>query len=160
MNNKSGFTLIELIIGIGVLAVLSVVGTTSYFGYRNRALLDSEGTKAVEYFREAFSRARSQQTGDNTTSTAWAINIVNGGTDYYELLIGGVGGTSVDRVYLGSGISFTATTSSVTRELAGGSTTTPLSTAINFGLISSANSTLTEEISIATNGKITRTKSY
>lgn len=161
MTKERGFTLMEMVLAMGIMAILATVATTTYFGYRNRAILDREGTKAVAYFREALTRAEAQQGVEGTTSTIWAINIYNTSTsDYYELLIGGVGGTSIDRVYLRPGITFTATTSSVTRVLVGGATTTPLSTAINFGFVVTSDNTLTEEISIGTNGKITRTKSY
>ena len=151
MKEQRGFTLVEMIIVIGITATLAVIATTNYFGYRNRVLIDGEGSKAVEYFREAITRARSQQ--DNVT---WAIHVVNGATDYYELISSS---TPVDRIYIGSGVTFTATTTSATSTLVGGLTTALLESPINIGLITT-NGSLSEEITIGTDGKVTRVKSY
>lgn len=151
MREQKGFTLIEMIIVVGITAVLAVIGATNYFGYRNRVLIEGEGSKAVEYFREAITRARSQQ--DNVT---WAIHINNGATDYYELISSS---TPVDRRYIASGVTFTATTTSATSTLVGGTTRAPLASPINIGFIVTGSS-LSEEITIGTDGKVTRTKNY
>jgi len=147
MKIQKGFTLVELLIVMGILAILAVVATSNYFAYRNRVNIDGEGSKAVEYFREAITRARSQQDGVD-----WA-------SDYYELLSGGATGTPVDRIYLSSGVAFTATTSSSTVTLTGGPTIAPVPSQINIGFITT-DEALSEEIIIGTNGKVTRTKSY
>ena len=154
MKIQKGFTLVELLIVMGILAILAVVATSNYFAYRNRVNIDGEGSKAVEYFREAITRARSQQDGVD-----WAIHIDNGASDYYELLSGGATGTPVDRIYLSSGVTFTATTSSSTVTLTGGPTIAPVPSQINIGFITT-DEALSEEIIIGTNGKVTRTKSY
>ncbi|KKU18141.1 MAG: hypothetical protein UX31_C0013G0019 [Candidatus Nomurabacteria bacterium GW2011_GWA1_46_11] len=154
MKIQKGFTLVELLIVMGILAILAVVATSNYFAYRNRVNIDGEGSKAVEYFREAITRARSQQDGVD-----WAIHIDNGASDYYELLSGGATGTPVDRIYLSSGVAFTATTSSSTVTLTGGPTIAPVPSQINIGFITT-DEALSEEIIIGTNGKVTRTKSY
>src|SRR3989344_5750037 len=153
MKIQKGFTLVELLIVMGILAILAVVATRNYFAYRNRVNIDGEGSKAVEYFREAITRARSQQDGVD-----WAIHIDNGASDYYELLSGGATGTPVDRIYLSSGVAFTATTSSSTVTLTGGPTIAPVPSQINIGFIAT-DEALSEEIIIGTNGKVTRTKS-
>ena len=106
----------------------------------------------MAYFREAIDRARSQQ-----DSVVWAIHIENGESDYYELRSGGINGTSVNRIYLSQGVTFT--TASVTKALVGGSTTTPLGEPINIGLVINGGS-LTNTITIETNGRITRAKNY
>ena len=154
MKIQKGFTLVELLIVMWILAILAVVATSNYFAYRNRVNIDGEGSKAVEYFREAITRARSQQDGVD-----WAIHIDNGASDYYELLSGGATGTPVDRIYLSSGVAFTATTSSSTVTLTGGPTIAPVPSQINIGFITT-DEALSEEIIIGTNGKVTRTKSY
>lgn len=160
MKQQRGFTLTEILTSIGILAIVASVGVVNYSGYRNKVNLDGEGTKAVYYLREAIARARSQQTVDNGTSTVWAIHIDNTDTqDYYELLSGGIGGASVDKVNLSYGVTFTATTSDATIVLGGGPTLQPLSVVLNFGL-QIPNTNLREEISVGTNGKITRTKYY
>jgi len=159
MKKQFGFTLIELLITMGIMAVLATLATTSYLGYRDRVIIDREGTKAVEYLREGIGRARSQQVAGNSTSTVWAIHIDTGASDYYELLSGGATGTSVDRAYLRTGVTFTATTSNATQALHGGSTLEPLDTSIIFGLIVTGTS-IREEIVIEPSGKITRTKYY
>ncbi|MCR4261104.1 MAG: hypothetical protein NUV96_02130, partial [Candidatus Colwellbacteria bacterium] len=107
-----------------------------------------------EYVREALSRARSQQGGVD-----WAISIYNGTDDYYELLSGGVGGTSTNRMYLGSGVTFSTSTISTTTTITGGPTISPLGAQMDVGLITTSGS-LSEQITISTNGKIVRVKSY
>ena len=154
MKAQNGFTLIELLIVIGIMTILAVVAVNNYFAYRNKVNIEGEGDRAVEYFREAIARARSQQDG-----VTWAIHIDNGASDYYELLSGGATGTPVDRIYLSSGVTFTATTSSSTVTLIGGSTIAPVASQINIGFITT-DEALSEEIIVETNGKVTRTKSY
>lgn len=44
MNSKSGFTLVELMVVVGILAILSGVATPAYINYQNRA----RQTEAVE----------------------------------------------------------------------------------------------------------------
>ena len=154
MKRQNGFSLIELLLVMGIAVILAAVTTTNYLSYRIRVVIEKEGNQAVEYFREGIGRARSQQDG-----VTWAININNGASDYYELLSGGATGTSVGRIYLDSGVTFTATTSSSTSVLTGGSTITPVPSQINIGMITT-NEVYSEEITIKTNGQVTRVKNY
>ncbi len=154
MKRQNGFSLIELLLVMGIAAILAAVTITNYLNYRIRVVIEKEGSQAVEYFREGIGRARSQQDG-----VTWAININNGASDYYELLSGGATGTSVGRIYLDSGVTFTATTSSSTSVLTGGSTITPVPSQINIGMITT-NEVYSEEITIKTNGQVTRVKNY
>lgn len=154
MGGKKGFTIPELLIAIAIVVLLGMVIIPNYFSYRNQVAIEGEGGKLVAHLREALSRARSQQDG-----VVWAIDVSNGSSDYYDILSGGATGTSVGRIYLGSRVTFTATTSSSTYEITGGSTIAPLTSQIDIGLITT-DGVFSEEISVGTNGKITRTKSY
>mgnify|MGYP001613059068 CR=1 FL=1 len=154
MKRQNGFSLIELLLVIGIAVILAAVATTNYLNYRIRVVIEKEGSRAVEYFREGIGKARSQQDG-----VTWAININNGESDYYELLSGGATGTSVGRVYLDSGVTFTATTSSSTSVITGGPTITPIPSQINIGMITT-NGVFREEITIKTNGQVTRDIQY
>lgn len=146
--------MVELLMAIGITAILAIVTIPNYFRYRNRVNIESEGSKLVEYIREGLSKGRSQQDG-----ATWAIGVTNDDQDYYDILSGGATGTPVSRIYLGSGVVFTATTSSSTYVITGGPTITPLPSQISIGLMTT-DGVLTEEITVETNGKITRTKSY
>lgn len=153
-GNNKGFTLNELLISIGILAILGVIGIPNYLNFRNRVAIDGEASKMVEFFREGLSRARSQQDG-----SAWAFNIVNGSDDYYELLKGGLSGTSTARSYLGANVQFTATTTNQAVLMTGGGTLNPLATTTTVGL-ETMNGVYGDVIVVSTNGKITRTSSY
>jgi len=154
IQKQNGFSFIELMIVIGISGILATLGIANYFNYQRNVAIDKEGSRMVGYLREAIARARSQQ--DNVT---WAIHIENGASDYYELLSGGATGTSIGRVYLDQGVTFTATTSSATSTLVGGLTISPVPSQINIGL-TATNSSSTEEITVQTNGKVLRVKNY
>ncbi|MCH5185835.1 MAG: prepilin-type N-terminal cleavage/methylation domain-containing protein [Oscillospiraceae bacterium] len=53
MNNEKGFTLVELIIVIGILSVLTAIAIPNYFNYRHRASIRTDIATSAEIIRAA-----------------------------------------------------------------------------------------------------------
>jgi len=153
-NTEKGFSLTELLVVIGITATLAAIAIPTYLGARNRYVIDGEADKMMAFFREGIDRARSQQDGVD-----WGIGINNGASDWYELLSGGVGGTSINRVYLDSTVSFTATTTTTSTDLSGGPSINILGASFTVG-ITIQNGQFTDTIVIDTLGRVTRASSY
>ncbi len=102
MPNKSGFTLIELMIVVAVAAILAAVAIPSYIGYKNRAI-QSEAIEALlrgkmdeelfyaENNRYANTIGCLPSFGNACTKTSYttpnnySVVIVSAGTDTYRL---------------------------------------------------------------------------
>ncbi len=81
-----GFTLIELIISIAIIAIIASIGIINLFSYRNRQDLSLNTGKIVEVLRNAQNRSISQENG-----TRWGVHFINVSApnlDYYELFYG------------------------------------------------------------------------
>lgn len=109
LNANEGFTLIELIITIGITAILASVGFINLYGYFQRKNLDLAGQEVTAVLRNAQNNSISQEGGnrwgvhfENTTSSA--------DSDFYELFSGANYSTStvIQKVPLGSGINFSS----------------------------------------------------
>lgn len=80
---KSGFTLIEIVL---VIAILAIAGTFAAFGFTNarRAKeLEHDARAIVAYLRDAQQRSMTQDGG-----AAWGVrfeNVADPGQDYYDL---------------------------------------------------------------------------
>ena len=156
----SAFTLIELIITIGILAILAGIGFINIVNYRQRQDLSFAGQEIIEVLRNAQNRSLSQE----ATSTAgsggrWGVyfeNPTGAGNDFYDLFKGTsyAGGTVVSKSVLPSNTQF--------EEPANGSSSTIIfspitglpnaSATIKISLISSPTSSST--ITVGANGNI------
>lgn len=101
-----GFTLIEVMVVIGIAVIIGIVGAISLGGFRNKTALDSAELKAVQDLRYAASQSVSGQ-GDLT----WGIRFTNSTADYYEIWkspapASYASGTVVSRANLASGVTF------------------------------------------------------
>jgi prepilin-type N-terminal cleavage/methylation domain-containing protein len=155
IKRKRGFSMVELLTVMGIMVILAAIGIPSYIAARNRYIMDGQANKMVALFREGLDRAKSQQDGVD-----WGIGINNGASDWYELLSGGVGGTSVNRVYLDSSVAFTDPTTSTSTTFHGGPSITVLDSNLTVGIVSQNNSEFTDTIIIDTLGRVSRTSSY
>jgi prepilin-type N-terminal cleavage/methylation domain-containing protein len=77
MRNTSGFTLLELLIVIGMIGVLSAIGFVSVSGLRRGLALD----EASANLNQQIQRARAQSM---STSTVWRVRITDNNTFVLE----------------------------------------------------------------------------
>ncbi len=88
---RKGFSLVEILIVIGITAVIGVVVLTSLTGRRHRVELENTARQIATLLREAQSRSMSQD-----SSTSWGVHFENSTTTaaFYELFSGTVYSTS------------------------------------------------------------------
>ncbi|MDD4761942.1 MAG: prepilin-type N-terminal cleavage/methylation domain-containing protein [Candidatus Pacebacteria bacterium] len=102
---KNGFTLLEMVISVGILAVLSIVGTTGVMSVRTKKMLDGEADTILTTIRETQDKALKQE-----EATAWGIKFFNQteGDDYYVQYYGASfeTGTQKSIFYLPKSIQF------------------------------------------------------
>ena len=79
-NRKLGFSLIELLVVIGIVTILAVGGTVSYLGLRDKKALDSIVSKIVFDLRATSGRSKAQE-----DDMGWGIRFTNSADDYYEI---------------------------------------------------------------------------
>jgi prepilin-type N-terminal cleavage/methylation domain-containing protein len=105
LKSSKGFTLIELMIVLGITVVLSGVMTSNYFGYQSRQSFDGASDILLSSLRDA---QQSSVTQDMESAWGIYINAVDGSNDYYESFYGDshATGTIGARVALPSDVSF------------------------------------------------------
>ena len=104
-NMVWGFTLVELIISIGILVILAGVSFISIINYKQRQALSSASQEIVTVIRNAQDRSISQEDGNR-----WSIHFENplSGSAFYDLFQGlnYATNTIVSRNVLPSGVQF------------------------------------------------------
>ena len=147
------FTLIELLITIGIVAVLSVIGFINLTGYRERQSVELAGQGIAAVLRDAQNRSISQDSG-----ARWGVHFENpsGLSGFYELFSGVSYSTGVvlQRANLPSNVIFNqpssgASTTIIFSPVAGfpGSSTTVIISAIG-------NQSVSSTIIVNTNGEV------
>jgi len=100
-----GFSLVELIISIAIVAILAGVGFISILNYKQQQALLSATQEIIAVFRNAQDRSISQESGGR-----WGVHFENpsSGNDFYDLFQGlsYTTGTVVSRSTLPSGVQF------------------------------------------------------
>jgi len=71
----SGFTLVELLVSVGIIVVISAVALTSLFQRRNRSEFENTIQQVTSLLREAHSKSVAQ-----TSSTIWGVHFENATT--------------------------------------------------------------------------------
>ncbi|MFN7088654.1 MAG: Tfp pilus assembly protein FimT/FimU [Candidatus Paceibacteria bacterium] len=82
---RGGFTVVELLIVVGVIAILAAITTAAYFGTYRQSILDSTVQEIAVYLRFAQQKAFSQEEGQ-----VWGVHFENpsSGDGFYELFFG------------------------------------------------------------------------
>lgn len=103
-KKSAAFTLMELLIVIGITIVLAGIGISSYVGQQRAKLLESTTQEIVGYLRYAQQKSIAQEQGEQ-----WGIHFENpaSGNDFYALYTGTTYSSSIETRYLPSGIIFT-----------------------------------------------------
>lgn len=80
IKNKSGFTLLELMLVMTILVIIAMVGREFYGNFALDANIDNSAKTIMFDLRSARDKAMNGQDSDN-----WGIHFVNGASDYYEI---------------------------------------------------------------------------
>lgn len=100
MKNR-GFTLIELIVVVGIMAILATVGTVNYLAQRNKNRLELTGNILVRELNLTMERSRAQENGYQ-----WWIHFNNpagSANDFYTVCYGTYVSSGADCVADGGG---------------------------------------------------------
>ncbi|GEM_PF-1538508 len=105
-KQNRGFTLIEILIAMGITVILGGIGTANYFSYQSVQIIEGAASELSGTLRDVRQRAVSQ---DN--SSAWGVYVVNtldDTNDYYEVFYGNsrASGTVLSRTNLPAGVDF------------------------------------------------------
>ena len=150
---KKGFTMLELLIVIGITATLSVVGVGFYMNQQKAKILETTAQEIVGYLHYAQQKSVSQEQG-----LQWGVHFENPADekDFYALYTGTTYSSPIETKYLPTGIIFTtpATGNSINisfNKLTG----TNYSGTTQSLVIQSISSNATTTISVSSQGLIT-----
>ncbi|MGC8651552.1 MAG: pilus assembly FimT family protein [Minisyncoccia bacterium] len=104
MKKLTAFTLVELLIVIGITAILSVVGVGFYASQQKAKILENTAQEITNYLRYIQQKSVSQEQG-----LQWGVHFENptSGSDFYALYTGTTYTSPVETKYLPTGIIFT-----------------------------------------------------
>lgn len=100
---QNGFTLLEVILVLAILAVISTIGFSYLGGFKSGADIEETANQIVGKLRETQNKAMAGE--DNKK---WGIHFYNDNADatlsYYEIFSGNdyAGGTVIEKIYLSS----------------------------------------------------------
>jgi len=104
---RKAFTLMEVLIVIGVTAVIAGIGISSYVSQQRAKLLDNTAQEIVGYLRYAQQKSIAQEQGEQ-----WGVHFDNpsSGSDFYALYTGTTYSSPEETRYLSSGIEYESPT--------------------------------------------------
>jgi prepilin-type N-terminal cleavage/methylation domain-containing protein len=151
-KNKAGFTLLELIITISLLAILAVVAAGSYIGYQRTFELESAARDIVDNLRDAQGRAMASENNLN-----WGIHFENNisGGPFYSRFSGSSYITSDETFYLPSSIQFNTPTTGNSLDIIFNKLKGTIASDLSIIISLTASSSDTRTISVNKAGKIT-----
>jgi len=149
--NKNGFSLLELLIVISIVAVLGAVGVGFYLNYAKNIEIKTVANTLVSDLKQAQAKSMAGVGGFK-----WGIHLVNGDTDYYETFsspsdYSDVSKSIVSTKYLSKGVLFSDPASSSTKDII----FNKITGATTEASITLSSSEVTKKISISSVGSIT-----
>jgi len=103
MKKSAAFTLVEILIVIGITAALSVVGIGFYVNQQKAKILENTAQEIANYLHYAQQKSVAQEQG-----LQWGVHFDNPATssDFYALYTGASSTTPIETRYLPAGIEF------------------------------------------------------
>lgn len=113
-SKSPAFTLMELLIVVGITTVLAGIGVYSYVNQQRAKLLDTAAQEIVGYLRYTQQKSMAQEGGNQ-----WGVHFENpaSGSDFYALYSGASYSSPAETRYLPKGIEFTIPASSETIDI-------------------------------------------
>jgi len=152
-KSGAGFTLLEMLIVVAVLAVIGALSANYLTSYQKDLNLDKDSSQIFNYLEEARNKSLAKE--DNK---AWGIHFENpaSGSDFFELYstdTNYAGGTVSEKIYLSSGVVFSdpATGNSTDIQFSKLSATIVSATSVT---IVSQTSNNTKTITVNTEGRV------
>ena len=163
-KRQKGISLVELLLAIGIIAVLMTGGGMGYINLKQRAAIDKDATLIVAELRNTLAMARSNQDG-----SSWGIKFVKAQDgDYYQILKDNED-TAYKTVYLDSQVDFGSLydpdegdtqTEIISEMFVGGPTLSPLPGTAIIELVVEQREDLKDTITISKAGLVSRESSY
>lgn len=104
-GEPTGFTLIEVLLTVGIIGIIGAVGVSTFIGYKKTQDLDSASKALVSYLRDAHQRATSQD-----QSAKWGVHLdaPSGERNFYEIFYGDdySSGIKTEKIYLPNSVAF------------------------------------------------------
>jgi prepilin-type N-terminal cleavage/methylation domain-containing protein len=152
---KKGFSLIEILIVVGIVVLIASFGALNLFRYQHLSTLKRSSEAIVIFLRDAQSRSINQYNGQR-----WGVRFVNpvSGSGFYEMFSGGFYASTsvVTRVILPRKLQFflpsSGSSSTVVFDNLTGLPNTMLT--INLGIV--GNSVISSTIIVQSNGLINK----
>ena len=103
VNKKAAFTLIEILVVMGIVGIIVTVSFLSLSGYRQRSALDNAAQSIAAFLRDAYQRSINQESGSE-----WGVRFeqVADGRDFYALFSGPVYVSAASTRYLPVSVEF------------------------------------------------------
>ena len=115
-----GFTLIELMIVVAIVAVIAAVALPNYFGSVRKSRR-ADAITALNQIAQAQERWRANNVSYTTVLTSAGLNVPNPSSGYYTLAVSGVSGTGYTATATAAGAQLNdATCTSMTLAMAAG----------------------------------------
>lgn len=154
MNNERGFTILEIIIVIAIIAVLFGTGFLRLLDYRQRQTLNLTKQSIVAILRNAQDRSIGQESG-----VRWGVhfeNLTGNNNDFYALFSGATYNSSnvVSKNNLDQEIQFSDPVDGFSKDVIFESITGKLDSAVSIIVVLTSDPLVFSTITIDTNGKI------
>jgi prepilin-type N-terminal cleavage/methylation domain-containing protein len=83
LQQKKGFTLVELMVVMGIIALLSILGLAALYSIRSEAIVNSAASDLISNVRETQNRAFSVKKDGTDDTKVWALKVDAADNRYY-----------------------------------------------------------------------------